>query len=185
MPGDPATLSAQACSSSKRWLRLTCDGTQPGWRGAICHLQSAADSARALVVSAVRSWFAARACSPSCRFWAEKNCKAWFPRCATAYARSESFLFYHDPADQTIDGTGHERRKLRLFIGQGLQLVVLLLISGTLVICSPPIRLTLVVRHLAGCPICFVFGTISQPLFAKPGVLPLYHNAAGKPGARR
>jgi ATP-binding cassette subfamily B protein len=162
---------------------LTCGG-QPttGLTAAqftVC-LQTAADNApRALVIAAiailifavVRGFFSFLQV-----FWAEKNSQGVaFELRNDLYAKIQRLSFsYHDrnQTGQLMIRATDDVEKVRLFIGQGLlQLVgAFLLIVGTLIILfNTNPRLTLVVLPILPLAliIFMIFGTISQPLFAR------------------
>jgi ATP-binding cassette subfamily B protein len=181
----PAAVLPQAIPQLQQALAstLTCDGqpaTGLGPAQLTACLQSTVDNApRALVTAAiailifalVRGLFSFLQV-----FWAEKNSQGVaFELRNDLYAKVQNLSFsYHDKnqTGQLMVRATDDIEKVRLFIGQGLlQLVgAFLLIAGTLVILyTTNPRLTLVVLPIlpAALILFMIFGTISQPLFAK------------------
>jgi ATP-binding cassette, subfamily B, multidrug efflux pump len=162
---------------------LTCGG-QPatGLTAAqftACLQAAANDAPRTLVIAAiailifavVRGFFSFLQV-----FWAEKNSQGVaFELRNDLYAKIQRLSFsYHDrnQTGQLMIRATDDVEKVRLFIGQGLlQLVgAFLLIVGTLIILfNTNPRLTLVVLPILPLAliIFMIFGTISQPLFAR------------------
>ncbi len=181
----PAAVLPQAIPQLQQALAstLTCDGqpaTGLGPAQLTACLQSTVDDApRALVTAAiailifalVRGLFSFLQV-----FWAERNSQGVaFELRNDLYAKIQNLSFsYHDQnqTGQLMIRATDDVEKVRLFIGQGLlQLVgAFLLIAGTLVILfTTNARLTLVVLPIlpAALILFMIFGTISQPLFAK------------------
>ena len=109
-------------------------------------------------------------------YWAERNSQAVaFDLRNDLFAKLQRLSFsYHDrnQTGQLMIRATDDVEKVRLFIGQGLlQLVgALLLIGGTLIILfTTNARLAFIVLPILpiGLIIFMIFGTISQPLFAK------------------
>jgi len=181
----PAAILPQAIPQLQQAVAstLTCDGqpaTGLGPAQFTACLQSTADGApRALVTAAIAILIFAlvRGIFSFLQvFWAEKNSQGVaFELRNDLYAKVQNLSFsYHDKnqTGQLMVRATDDIEKVRLFIGQGLlQLVgAFLLIAGTLVILyTTNPRLTLVVLPIlpAALILFMIFGTISQPLFAK------------------
>jgi ATP-binding cassette, subfamily B, multidrug efflux pump len=162
---------------------LTCNGQPATGLSATqftACLQTAADAApRALVIAAIAILIFAvvRGIFSFLQvFYAEKNSQGVaFEMRNDLYAKVQKLSFsYHDrnQTGQLMVRATDDVEKVRLFIGQGLlQLVgAFLLIVGTLIILfNTNARLTLIVLPIlpAALILFMIFGTISQPLFAK------------------
>ncbi len=181
----PAALLPKAMPQLQQAVAstLTCNGQPATGLGPVqftACLQSTADGApRALVTAAIAILIFAlvRGVFSFLQvFWAEKNSQGVaFELRNDLYAKVQNLSFsYHDKnqTGQLMVRATDDIEKVRLFIGQGLlQLVgAFLLIAGTLVILyTTNPRLTLVVLPIlpAALILFMIFGTISQPLFAK------------------
>ena len=181
----PASFLNQALPQVQEALAssLTCDGQPVTGLDAATFtscLQTAQDAApRALVIAAIAILIFAllRGLFSFLQvFWAEKNSQGVaFEFRNDLYAKIQKLSFsYHDrnQTGQLMIRATDDVEKVRLFIGQGLlQLVgAVLLFVGTLIILfSTNARLTLVILPIlpAALILFMIFGTISQPLFAK------------------